>query len=368
MSKNKGTFVEINLRSLQHNFDYIKSIISDKTKILAVVKAYAYGSEPYKIASFLQKLKVDYFAVAYTSEAIKLRESGIKNPILVFHPQPESLYAIIRHKLIPTLYSFKILQSFKEIVSTEKLENYPVHLKINTGLNRIGFGSQDISRLITCINSDNFIKIDGIYSHLSSSEDKLEFDFSQKQISLFKESFTKIINSISNKPLVHICNTSGVFNFPNAHFDMVRCGIGLYGFSNKLTKNKSLIPVVSLKSSISQIHLINKGDSVGYNRGYIAETNKKIGTIPLGHADGISRLYGNNNGFVYIKNKKAPIIGNVCMDMLMVDISGIDCDEGDEVIVFNEEHTAEELAESINTISYELLTGLSERIVRKFID
>ena len=253
-------------------------------------------------------------------------------------------------------------------MSTEKLENYPVHLKINTGLNRIGFGSQDISQLITYINSDNFIKIDGIYSHLSSSEDKLEFDFSQKQITLFKESFTKIINSISNKPLVHLCNTSGVFNFPNAHFDMVRCGIGLYGFSNKLTKNKSLIPVVSLKSSISQIHLINKGDSVGYNRGYIAETNKKIGTIPLGHADGISRLYGNNNGFVYIKNKKAPIIGNVCMDMLMVDISGIDCDEGDEVIVFNEEHTAEELAESINTISYELLTGLSERIVRKFID
>ena len=368
MSKNKGTFVEINLRSLRHNFDYIKSIISDKTKILAVVKAYAYGSEPYKIASYLQKLKVDYFAVAYTSEAVKLRESGIKNPILVFHPQPESLYAIIRHKLIPTLYSFKILQSFKEIVSTEKLENYPVHLKINTGLNRIGFGSQDISQLITNINSDNFIKIDGIYSHLSSSEDKLEFDFSQKQITLFKESFTKIINSISNKPLVHLCNTSGVFNFPNAHFDMVRCGIGLYGFSNKLTKNKSLIPVVSLKSSISQIHLINKGDSVGYNRGYIAEGNKKIGTIPLGHADGISRFYGNNNGFVYIKNKKAPIIGNVCMDMLMVDISGIDCDEGDEVIVFNEEHTAEELAESINTISYELLTGLSERIVRKFID
>ena len=368
MSKNKGTFVEINLRSLQHNFDYIKSTISDKTKILAVVKAYAYGSEPYKIASYLQKLKVDYFAVAYTSEAVKLRESGIKNPILVFHPQPESLYAIIKHKLIPTLYSFKILQSFKEIVSTEKLENYPVHLKINTGLNRIGFGSQDISQLITYINSDNFIKIDGIYSHLSSSEDKLEFDFSQKQITLFKESFTKIINSISNKPLVHLCNTSGVFNFPNAHFDMVRCGIGLYGFSNKLTKNKSLIPVVSLKSSISQIHLINKGDSVGYNRGYIAETNKKIGTIPLGHADGISRLYGNNNGFVYIKNKKAPIIGNVCMDMLMVDVSGIDCDEGDEVIVFNEEHTAEELAESINTISYELLTGLSERIVRKFID
>ncbi|MDB9712166.1 alanine racemase [Flavobacteriaceae bacterium] len=368
MSNNQGTFIEINLNSLQNNFNYIKSIISSKTKILAVVKASAYGSDPFRIASFLEQLKVNYFAVAYTSEAVKLRVSGIKKPILIFHPQPESLSTIIKYKLIPTLYSFKILNSFKQILIKEKLKNYPVHLKINTGLNRIGFSTSDISELIGSINDDNCIKIDGIYSHLSSSEDKSEFDFSQKQITLFTESFTKIINSIDNKPLVHLCNTSGIINFPNAHFDMVRSGIGLYGFSNKLTQNKTLIPVISLKSSISQIHIIKKGDSVGYNRSYIAKEDKIIGAIPLGHADGISRLYGNNNGFVYIKNKKVPIIGNVCMDMLMVDISGINCNEGDEVIIFNEKYTAEKLAESINTISYELLTGLSERIVRKFID
>ncbi|MDC0477532.1 alanine racemase [Flavobacteriaceae bacterium] len=367
MSKNQGTFIEVNLNSLQHNFNFIKSIISERTKVLAVVKAYAYGTEPSKIASFLEKLKVDYFAVAYTSEAVKLRQAGIKKPILVFHPQPENLSTIIKHNLIPTLYCFKILELFKEILSTKKNKNYPVHLKINTGLNRIGFNSKEISELIDSINQDNFIKIDGVYSHLSSSEDKLEFDFTQKQISLFTKSVTKIIKNISDKPIVHLCNTSGIINFPEAHFDMVRCGIGLYGFSNKLTKNKSLIPVVSLKSSISQIHFINKGDSVGYNRGYITETNKKIGTIPLGHADGISRLYGNNNGFVFIKNKKAPIIGNVCMDMLMVDISKINCEEGDEVIIFNEKHSAEQLAESVGTISYELLTALSRRIERKFI-
>jgi len=260
-----------------------------------------------------------------------------------------------------------MLEFFKDTVSRKKVKNYPVHLKINTGLNRIGFSTQDVNRLINSINNDNFIKVDGIYSHLSSSEDKLEFDFTQKQISLFTKTFKKIIKNISDKPLVHICNTSGVINFPDAHFDMVRCGIGIYGFSNKLTKSKSLIPVVSLRSSISQIHLINKGESVGYNRSYIAETTKKIGTIPLGHADGISRLYGNNNGFVYIKNKKAPIIGNVCMDMLMVDISKINCEEGDEVIIFNEKYSAEELAESVGTISYELLTALSHRIERKFI-
>lgn len=368
MSKSQGTFIEVNLSSLKHNFDYIKSLISKKTKVLAVVKAYAYGSNPVKIAAFLEKLKVDYFAVAYTSEAVKLREFGIKKPILVFHPQAENLSTIIKHNLIPTLYSFKMLEFFKDTVSRKKVKNYPVHLKINTGLNRIGFSTQDVNRLINSINNDNFIKVDGIYSHLSSSEDKLEFDFTQKQISLFTKTFKKIIKNISDKPLAHICNTSGVINFPDAHFDMVRCGIGIYGFSNKLTKSKSLIPVVSLRSSISQIHLINKGESVGYNRSYIAETTKKIGTIPLGHADGISRLYGNNKGFVYIKNKKAPIIGNVCMDMLMVDISKINCEEGDEVIIFNEKYSAEELAESVGTISYELLTALSHRIERKFIN
>ena len=183
-----------------------------------------------------------------------------------------------------------MLEFFKETVSRKKVKNYPVHLKINTGLNRTGFSTKDVNRLINSINNDNFIKVDGIYSHLSSSEDKLEFDFTQKQISLFTKTFKKIIKNISDKPLVHICNTSGVINFPDAHFDMVRCGIGIYGFSNKLTKIKSLIPVVSLKSSISQIHLINKGESVGYNRSYIAETTKKIGTIPLGHADGISMV------------------------------------------------------------------------------
>jgi alanine racemase len=368
MSNKKGTYIEINLNSLKHNFNYIKSVISNKTKILAVVKASAYGSDPFKVANLLENLKVDYFAVAYTSEAIKLKLSGVRKPILVFHPQINNLNSLITHRLIPTIYSFKLLDSFKRVLKRRKLKNYPVHLKINTGLNRIGFNPLEISKLIISINKDDLIMVDGIYSHLSSSEDKLEIEFSLKQIELFKDSFKKIIKSISNKPIIHICNTSGLVNFPEAHFDMVRSGIGLYGFSNKLTKNKSLIPVVSLKSSISQIHNIEKGQSVSYNRSYISKRDIKIGTLPLGHADGISRIYGNSKGFVYVKNKKAQIIGNVCMDMMMVDISEIDCKEGDEVIVFNELYTVEDLANAANTISYELLTALSERIERKFID
>jgi alanine racemase len=368
MSNNKDTFIEINLNSLESNFNYIKSIVAKKTKVLAVIKSSAYGSDPVQIAKFLENLNVDYFAVAYVPEAVTLRLSGIKKPILVFHPQAYNLNTLIQHKLIPTLYSFKILELFKHALIKEKVENYPVHLKINTGLNRIGFNSKEISKLIDSINNDGLIKIDGIYSHLAASEDKHELEFSLKQINLFKKSFTKIVESIKNKPIIHVCNTSGAISFPDAHFDMIRSGIGLYGFSNKLTKSGSLVPVVSLKSIISQINDIKKGDSVGYNRGYISEEKLRVATIPLGHADGISRIYGNGKGFVYINNKKANIIGNVCMDMLMVNVSNIDCKEGDEVIVFNEKYTAEQLAEAAGTISYELLTALSQRIKRKFLD
>ena len=368
MSHSQGTFIEINLKSLENNFNYIKSIISKKTKILAVVKACAYGSDPLKISKFLEKLNVDYFAVAYVYEAIKIREAGVKKPILIFHPQPNNFIDIIKYGLTPTLYSFRILNLFKASLKEKSIQNYPIHLKINTGLNRVGFDLKEIPELITSINNDNFIMVEGIYSHLSASEDSLEEEFSLEQIHVFKQAFNKIINRIKNRPLIHICNTSGIINFPDAHFDMVRSGIGMYGFTNKLAGDENLIPVLSLKSIISQIHDIKKGDAVGYNRDYIAEENKKIGTIPLGHADGISRAYGNKTGFVYVDDKKAFIIGNVCMDMLMVDLSNIDCKEGDEVVIFNEKYTAEKLAESANTISYELLTALSQRIKRNFID
>ena len=262
MSNNKGTFIEINLNSLESNFNYIKSIVAKKTKVLAVIKASAYGSDPVQIAKFLENLNVDYFAVAYVPEAVRLRLSGIKKPILVFHPQAYNLNTLIQHKLIPTLYSFKILDLFKHALIKEKIENYPVHLKINTGLNRIGFNSKEVSKLIDSINNDGLIKIDGIYSHLAASEDKHELEFSLKQINLFKKSFTKIVENIKNKPIIHVCNTSGAICFPDAHFDMIRSGIGLYGFSNKLTKPGNLVPVISLKSIISQINDIKKGDSV----------------------------------------------------------------------------------------------------------
>jgi len=338
MSNNQATFLEVNLNSLENNLNFLKSKISSQTKLLVVLKAYAYGSNPVKVAQFFDNLKVDYFAVAYFTEAIKLVDSGIKTPILIFHPQPNNFKHIINNFLIPTIYSINNLKLFKKSLVDLGIDNYPVHIKINTGLNRIGFDKNQINSLINNIANDNLIKIVGVYSHLAASEDLKEFTFSTQQINCFIEISKKISSKLNCDPILHICNTSGILNFPKAHF------------------------------SISQIHKIKKGESIGYNRAFIAKKDITSATIPLGHADGISRIYGNGKGFVFINNSKAFILGNVCMDMIMVDITNIDCSEGDQVIIFDSFHTAEKLAESAGTISYELLTALSQRIERKYIN
>ena len=207
-----------------------------------------------------------------------------------------------------------------------------------------------------------------IFSHLAASEDPNELEFTHSQISKFKEISRNFIDELEYKPMLHMSNTSGVLNYPEAHFDMVRCGIGLYGFGNSEKENKNLRPIATLKSVISQIHLIEKGESVGYNRAYTSTgLMEKTATIPIGHADGIGRQYGNGHGYVIIQGKKAPIIGNVCMDMIMVNITDIDCREGDEVVVFGKNNTAEQLAARTNSISYELITAISQRVKRLFI-
>ena len=206
-----------------------------------------------------------------------------------------------------------------------------------------------------------------IFSHLAASEDINELNFTNKQIERFNSLALSIKNKIGYMPWLHMCNTSGVLNFPEAHFDMVRCGIGLYGFGNSEKEDKNLRPIANLKSVISQIHEIKKDETVGYNRAYKSNTNEKTATIPIGHADGINRIYGNGNGYVIINGKKAPIIGNVCMDMIMVNITDINCEEGDEVIIFNGTYKASNLAESAGTISYEILTSISQRVTRKYL-
>ena len=367
MHNTTETVLEINLNHVKHNFEYLKSKLKSSSKFLAVVKAFAYGNDAITIANYLEKIGVDYFAVAYSQEGINLRKAGIKTPILVLHPQSPNLKEIVDYCLEPNLYNTKILKEFIAVAKNNEQENYPVHIKFNTGLNRLGFCEEDVDFLISTIAKTNTIKVLSIFSHLAASEDKNEKIFTQNQI----ESFKKISNAVSRKlgykPMQHICNTSGILNYPKAHFDMVRSGIGLYGFGNSKEENKNLIPIASLKSIISQIHLIEKGKSVGYNRAFITDKNQKIATIPIGHADGIGRIYGNGVGYVIINNKKALIVGNVCMDMIMVNVSDIDCKEGDEVIIFDQNSTAEQLAEKAGTISYELITSISQRVKRQII-
>lgn len=364
MAKAQETILEINLNALEYNFEYLKSKLNPQTKFLAVVKAFAYGSDAEIIAKHLESLDVDYFAVAYTTEGIALRDAGITKPILVLHPLPVHFKEIVKRCLEPNLYNAKVLNDFIAVAEQEKQSNYPIHIKFNTGLNRLGFWESDVDYIVSKLKATNTVKVKSLFSHLAASEDLNEKEFTQNQIKSFNKTALEFIEKIGYQPWLHLCNTSGVLNYPEAHLDMVRCGIGLYGFGNSIEENKNLKPITTLKSVISQLHKIEPDESVGYNRAFISKGFMKTATIPIGHADGIGRQYGNNKGFVSVNGKKAPIIGNVCMDMIMIDVTHIKCDEGDEVIIFGSDFTASQLAQTTNTISYEIITAISQRIKR----
>tara|TARA_B100000780_G_scaffold267825_1_gene225244 strand:+ start:310 stop:1407 length:1098 start_codon:yes stop_codon:yes gene_type:complete len=358
----KETTVEIKLKNLKKNLDYLKSKINSQTKFMAVVKAFSYGSDSRLVSKELERLGVDYLAVAYTQEGIDLRKFGIKTPILVLHPQENDFNDIINNNLEPSIYSFRILSIFIETLKKENKTTYPYQIKFNTGLNRLGFLKKDIQKLSQLIKP-NLPKY--IFSHLGASEDLYEKKYTAKQIEEFL-SIGKVLESELNTTLKkHLLNTSGILNYSDYQFDMVRSGIGLYGFGNDVKFKSNLKPILSLKTIISQIHEIKAGSSVGYNKGFTAKANTFIATLPIGHADGIGRQYGNGKGKVLIGDKMAKIVGNVCMDMLMVDVTELKCKEGDEVVFFDDNsYSAEEFSKNGNTISYELISSISRRIKR----
>lgn len=367
MPKAQETVLEIDLKALKHNFEFIKSKLNSNTKCMAVVKAFAYGSDAIEVALYLQELKVDYFAVAYVKEGVALRKAGVLVPIIVLHPQIINFDTLIENNLEPSIYSHRILNAFITSALKYKLVKYPIHLKFNTGLNRLGFIKADVNGLALKLKDQTAVKVKSLFSHLAASEDANEKVFTLNQIKSFKEISNNIIDVLEYEPMLHQCNTSGVMNYPEAHFDMVRCGIGLYGFGNDSEINKHLKPIATLKTVISQIHVLNPGESLGYNRGFKAISLTKTATLPIGHADGISRQLGHAEGSVFIHGQEAPILGNVCMDMIMVDVTNIICEEGDEVIVFGSNNTAKTLAEKMKSISYELLTAVSQRVKRSFL-
>jgi Alr-MurF fusion protein len=364
--KTHETVLEINLNSISHNLNFYKSKLKPSTKIMVMVKAFGYGNGGFEIAKLLEHHKIDYLGVAFADEGISLKNAGINLPIMVLNPENSSFSAIIQHHLEPEIYSIKGLNAFLKIAKDKKLEHFPIHIKLDTGMHRLGFEEENMEELISILKENKTVKVASILSHMATSDDGKHYKFAISQIDLFNKLSSRLISELNINPIRHILNTSGISNFPNAQFDMVRLGIGLYGISNDAEEQKYLENVGTLKSIISQIRTIDSGESVGYGRRFVATKSTKIATIPIGYADGISRHWGNSLGFVMIHHKKATIVGSICMDMLMVDVSEIDCLEGDSVIIFGENPTVNYMAEKLQTISYEILTSISQRVKRIF--
>jgi len=364
--KTHETVLEINLNAISHNLNFFKSKLKPQTKLMIMVKAFGYGSGGFEIAKLLEYHKADYLGVAFADEGIALKSAGITLPIMVLNPENTSFSAIIEHNLEPEIYSIKGLRAFLKIAEQKNLEQFPVHIKLDTGMHRLGFQENDLDELIATLKNTPSIKVKSILSHMATSDDLTHHEFAKSQIALFEKLSTKLMQELSINPIRHILNTSGISNYPEAQYDMVRLGIGLYGVSNDPSETKYLENVGTLKSIISQIRTIQSGESVGYGRRFMASKETKIATIPIGYADGIPRSWGNQLGYVMIKNQKASIVGSVCMDMLMVDVSTIDCLEGDPVIIFGENPNVTYIAEKLGTIPYEILTGISHRVKRVF--
>ncbi|MCG9791644.1 bifunctional UDP-N-acetylmuramoyl-tripeptide:D-alanyl-D-alanine ligase/alanine racemase [Flavobacterium algicola] len=364
--KKHETVLEINLNALSDNLNFFKAKLQPDVKIMVMVKAFGYGNGGLEIASLLEHNQVDYLGVAFADEGISLKNDGIRLPIMVLNPESTSFSSIIQYQLEPEIYSLRGLNNFLKIAESKKIKNFPIHIKIDTGMHRLGFERKDIPDLIRILKTTDAVQVKSILSHMATSDDRTHYDFAKGQIQLFDELSTQMMEALQINPIRHILNTSGISNFPEAQFNMVRLGIGIYGVSNDPEEQKFLENVGTLKSIISQIRTIPAGDSVGYGRRFMAVQETKIATIPIGYADGISRGWGNGVGYVKIKNQKAKITGSICMDMLMVDVTEVACNEGDDVIIFGEDPTVVEIAVALHTIPYEILTSISQRVKRVF--
>ncbi len=364
--KAHATVMEINLNSIIHNLNVYRSYLKPEVKIMAMVKASSYGGGAHEIANVLQHHKVNYLAVAYTDEGIYLRQHGISMPIMVMNPDVSSFESIFSYQLEPEIYSIKLLNEFGNFISRKNVKTFPIHIKIDSGMHRLGFEENQINELISVLTKFNFLEVKSIFTHLASTDNSEHDAFTKKQISLFDHTKNILAKALNYPILFHALNTAGITRFPEAQYNMVRLGIGMFGLDPDPEVMQQLECVSTLKSHISQIKNIPAGESVGYSRNAIVQQNTTIATIEIGYADGFPRMLGNGKGKVYIHGKEVPTIGNICMDMCMIDISGIPVNEGDEVIIFNAEHSIYNMAKAMNTIPYEVLTSISQRVKRVY--
>lgn len=358
------TVLEINLNSLEHNLNYYRSKLRPGVKLMAMVKAFAYGSGSYEIANLLQYNRVDYLTVAYADEGVALRQAGISLPIMVMSPEENALDSMFKYRLEPEIFSFSMLDNLYHYIDAHHHENYEIHLKLDTGMHRLGFDPSDLNELLNKLKKYNRIKIKSVFSHLVASESAFHDEFTQQQINIFQDFCKELEVGLGYSFLKHISNTSAISRWPQAQFDMVRLGIGLYGIDNLSKDDANLQQVATLKTTVSQIKHLKKSETVGYGRAGVMPYDGQIATIKIGYADGYSRALGKGVGSVFIKGQEVFTIGSICMDMCMLDVTGKDVKEGDEVIVFGSQKSLYDMADKLNTIPYEVLTNVSQRVKR----
>lgn len=359
--------LEINLKGCLDNYKYFRSKLDASTKLLVLVKANAYGHGAVEFASLMEEAGADYLAVAYPVEGVELREAGIKSPIMVLTAGTDFINEIVDNGLepgIPNLYSLKALC---EVLSDRGLRDFPIHIKLDSGMHRLGFMSEELQELIDFLKDCPQVKVRSVYSHLAAADDPDSDDFTLSQICLFKKNADQLSESLGYKPMYHILNSAGIERFPEYQFDMVRLGIGIYGVS-ALPENH-LSTVASFKCKIIQIKSLKPGDgTIGYGRhGKIAPEGTVIATIPVGYADGLDRHLSRGNGYFTLNGHRVPTIGNICMDMTMLDVTGLDAKVGDTVTIFGDDPTVSDLAAILDTIPYEILTSVPRRIERIII-
>lgn len=368
IQKSHETILEVNLDALVHNLNFYRSKLNAGTRLMAMVKAYSYGSGSFEIASTLQFHRADYLAVAYADEGVELRKAGISLPIMVMNPEESGMASLLMHNLEPEVYSFRVLDMLCAAMQRFGFgqTQIGIHLKMDTGMHRLGFPKDDLTLLAERLKNSHNIRVLSVFSHLAGSDDSGFDDFTRMQINEFAETTAFLREQLGYDFLRHILNSAGISRFPEAQFEMVRLGISLYGISSDSAEQSELEVVNSLKTSISQIRKVKQGESVGYNRAWVAGRDSVIATIPIGYADGLDRRLSNGKGHFLVNGKFAAVAGNVCMDMTMLDITGIEACEGDEIIIFGKDLPISKLAEEMQTIPYEILTGISARVKRAY--
>ncbi len=363
------TILEINLNAIVHNLKEYQQLLRPSTKIMAMVKAFAYGSGGAEVAGILQYHKADYLGVAYADEGVELRKAGNTLPIMVMNPEVNAFETIVEHNLEPEIYSFELLHAFDMFLQKEGLSLYPVHIEIETGMNRLGFGITEMAKLADAVNTSPSFKVQTVFSHLAASEEAAQDEFTMLQFQQFEKAAGQLEQLLGYTFIRHIANSAALVRHPKLQLDMVRLGIGLYGVDSAASQVLDLQTVATLKSTVAQLKYLKTGESVSYNRKGVVKKDSVIATVRMGYADGYPRRLGNDRGKIWIGGQLVPVIGTVCMDMFMIDVTDVPgVKEGDEVIIFGKQLPVEQIAEWAQTIPYEIMTGISQRVKRVYFE